>query len=220
MAQLQNRITFSLEDLEEQLGESRLPVFVRKAEEEFINKTREIADYVMCHPDIQAVFVSGPTSSGKTTFTDRLASCLFSLGKSALRISLDDYYNISELKFDIDGRPDYESLATIDAQLASENIQMLLNGESVQLPVFDFHRRERNPICMSPVTRLDEHGIVLVEGLHGLSPYISGQIPRESWLGIFIMPWGDVVSDRRLIESQQVRLLRRIVRDVRHRPTA
>lgn len=70
---------------------------------------------------------------------------------------------------------------------------------------------------MSPQVLLEKDGILLVEGLHGLSPEVSGLIPRERWIGIFIMPWGDVVSDRRLIESQQVRLLRRIVRDVRHR---
>ena len=217
MALLENRITLSLEDLEGQLGATKLPIFVKKAEDAFLDRTQEIATYIMSQPQVKAIFVSGPTSSGKTTFTDRLAARLSESGKKALRISLDDYYNISELRYDMEGRPDYESLTTIDTQLASANIQILMSGESVKVPVFDFQKRERNAMLSSPRVQLEKDGFLLVEGLHGLSPEISGPIPRELWVGIFIMPWGEVVSDRRLIESQQVRLLRRIIRDVRHR---
>lgn len=217
MALLENRITLSLEDLEGQLGATKLPIFVRKAEDAFLEKTREIADYVCSHPQIRGVFVSGPTSSGKTTFTDRLASRLEDIGKTAFRLSLDDYYNIVELRYDKDGRPDFESLSTIDTTLASENIHSLLSGLKTSMPVFDFQTRERETHLPSPEIQLKQDSLLLVEGLHGLSPEISGLIPRELWVGIFIMPWGEIVADRRLIESQEVRLLRRIIRDVRHR---
>ena len=67
------------------------------------------------------------------------------------------------------------------------------------------------------LTQLQDNGFVLVEGLHGLSENILGEIPRENRVGVFIMPWGEIVADRRLIETGEIRLLRRIIRDVRHR---
>jgi uridine kinase len=217
MAILENRLTLSIEDLEEHLGALRLPRYVREAEDAFLERTHQIAQHIASHPRIRAVFVSGPTSSGKTTFTDRLITSLLSEGKKAMRVSLDDYYSVEHLQFDKTGRPDYESLTTIDTQLACENIKDLLAGRVTTMPVFDFNKRIRADATEFPQVSLDSDGLLIVEGLHGLSPEIAGLIPRELWLGIFIMPWGEVVADRRLIESQEVRLLRRIIRDVRHR---
>ena len=217
MAILENRLTLSIEDLEEHMGALRLPRYVREAEDAFLERTHEIAQHIVSNPRIRAIFVSGPTSSGKTTFADRLITSLLSVGKKAMRVSLDDYYSVEHLYFDVKGRPDYESLTTIDTQLACENIKDLLAGRVTSMPVFDFHKRERADAAEFPQVRLDSEGLLLVEGLHGLSPEIAGLIPRELWLGIFIMPWGEVVADRRLIESQEVRLLRRIIRDVRYR---
>lgn len=217
MAILENRLTLSIEDLEEHLGALRLPRYVREAEDAFLERTHQIAQHIVNNPRIRAIFVSGPTSSGKTTFADRLITCLLAEGKTAMRMSLDDYYSVENLQFDKAGRPDYESLTTIDTQLACENIKDLLAGLVTSMPVFDFHKRIRAEATEFPQVQLGSDGLLLVEGLHGLSPEIAGLIPREMWLGIFIMPWGEVVADRRLIESQEVRLLRRIIRDVRHR---
>ena len=216
MAILENRITLSLEELEEQLGEKRLPQFIENTETAFVQRTEQIADFIEKHPLVRAVFVSGPTSSGKTTFTDRLVASLEARGRHALRLSLDDYYNVSDLRFDKDGRPDYEAIDTIDTKLASLNLKSLLTGDPTFLPEFDFASRLRKPNS-SRQTRLHDEGFVLVEGLHGLSQEIFGSIPRENRIGIFIMPWGEVVADRKLIETQEIRLLRRIIRDVRHR---
>ena len=216
MAVLQDRITLSLEDLEEQLGEKKLPAFIRETEDAFVSRTEEVVTYIETHPGIRAILVSGPTSSGKTTFTDRLVSSLESRGLHALRLSLDDYYNVAELQFDRDGRPDYESISTLDIDLAAENIKGLLRGVAVHLPLFDFSTRKRRPPTGETI-RLHRDGYVLVEGLHGLSQDILAAIPQENRVGIFIMPWGEVVADRRLIETQEIRLLRRIIRDVRHR---
>lgn len=217
MAVLENRVTLSLEDLEENLGVLRLPKFIRDTEKAFVDRTREIAEYAVSNPQVRAIFISGPTSSGKTTFTDRLVTCLTYMGKTAMRMSLDDYYNVEKLRFDDDGRPDYESLTTIDTVMACDNIKSLLAGELTSMPVFDFRLRLRANQVTYPRKSLPQDGYLLVEGLHGLSPDISGLIPRELWIGVFIMPWGEIVSDRRLIGSKRVRLLRRIVRDVRHR---
>ncbi len=217
MAILENKRTLSLEDLEEHLGNHKLPLYVKESEDAFLDRTNEIARYILEKPQIKAIFVSGPTSSGKTTFADRIVTRLASLGKTAMRMSLDDYYSINHLQFDKSGRPDYESLTTIDTVLAGENIRSLIAGLPTAMPAFDFRSRTRVAQDSIPPACLKDGELLLVEGLHGLSPGIAGLIPREMWVGIFIMPWGDVVADRRLIESQEVRLLRRIIRDVRHR---
>jgi len=217
MAVLEKKVILSLEDLEEQFGSTKLDLFAQKAELSFLESTEKIADYIVSHRDVRAIFVSGPTSSGKTTFTDRLVSRLLDLGKTAYRMSLDDYYQIDILKYDEDGRPDYESLGMIDTSLVSEKIERILSGEPTTMSLFDFSKRVRVTGDLLPTAHLKKDGLLLVEGLHGLSADISGIIPREKWVGIFIMPWGEVVADRRLIETQQIRLLRRIVRDSRHR---
>lgn len=217
MAVLENKVILSLEDLEEQLGSTKLNVFAQNAETSFLESTERIAEYIAAHRDIRAIFVSGPTSSGKTTFTDRLVTHLLELGKTAYRMSLDDYYQIDILKYDEDGRPDYESLGMIDTSLVSDKIDRILSGEPTTMSQFDFSKRVRVTGDLLPTAHLKKDGLLLVEGLHGLSADISGIIPREKWVGIFIMPWGEVVADRRLIETQQIRLLRRIVRDSRHR---
>lgn len=217
MAQLSSRRVLSLQDLEMQLGVNKLPGFIHEAETEFLAMTHTVVDYITDNPAIRAVFVSGPTSSGKTTFAEKLAAGLRGKGRSALRLSLDDYYNIQELEFDPDGRPDYESLSTIDADVAAKNITDLLRGEPVLLPRFDFQTRKRDDGQNGASIRLEPDGIILVEGLHGLSGAISGVIPRNERIGVFIMPYGDIIGDKKLFRSGDFRLLRRIVRDERHR---
>ncbi len=217
MAELGQMITLSVEDLEEQLGETKLPRFVRDTEDAFYLRTKEITGYLLAHPKVRAVLISGPTSSGKTTFTDRLVANLESAGHPAMRMSLDDYYCVDPLRFDDEGRPDYESLETIDTAFAAQNILSLLSGRPTVTPVFDFHTRTRVQEESLPQVSLPPKGYLLVEGLHGLSDRIVGTLPRDQWIGIFIMPWGEVVSDRRLIEASEIRMLRRIVRDSRNR---
>lgn len=217
MAQLSLRRVLSLQDLEMQLGVNRLPHFIYEAEQEFLAMTQVVIDHITDNPEIRAVFVSGPTSSGKTTFAERLALGLREKGRCALRISLDDYYDIRDLEFDTDGRPDYESLSTIDSEMAADNIMRLINSEPVFLPKFNFQTRKRDECEENAVVTLGSNGILLVEGLHGLSSGISGVIPRSERVGVFIMPYGDIIGDQKLFRSGDIRLLRRIVRDERHR---
>jgi len=200
-----------------QLGVNKLPSFIHEAEEGFLNMTGRIVEYISEHPRVRAVFISGPTSSGKTTFTERLAAGLRARDRMACRLSLDNYYDVVEPIFDADGRPDYESIYTIDTSLAGENFSDLLSGKSVIIPYFNFRTRKRETGSPDTAISLGRKGIVLVEGLHGLSEDITGALSREEWIGVFLMPYGDIVSDQRLFRSEDFRLLRRIVRDKRHR---
>lgn len=216
MANLSDKIRVSIDDLEDMLGVFGLPDFIRKAEARFVRQTVEVAEDVIAHPDIKVVFVSGPTSSGKTTFTDRLVSEVEKRGKKAIRLSLDDYYNLEALNFDEEGRPDFESVSTLDMRLASMDLARLVSGDEVVTPTFDFKIRQRVE-SDKPALSIGENGLVVVEGLHGLCDETTGSFSKEQYLGIFIMPYASVMSDRRLLDSDDLRMLRRIVRDVRHR---
>ncbi len=216
MANLSDKIQVSVEDLEEMLGVFGLPEFISKAEARFIRQTEEIAQEVACKPQIKVVFVSGPTSSGKTTFTDRLVSQLQRHGKQAIRLSLDDYYSLNVLRFDEDGRPDFESADTLDLRLASIDLARLVSGDEVKTPVFDFVARTRVESEEQPLS-IGKDGVVVVEGLHGLCEETTGSFERDQYLGVFIMPYASVMADSRLLDSDDLRMLRRIVRDVRHR---
>ena len=216
MANLSDKIQVSVEDLEEMLGVFGLPEFISKAEARFIRQTEEIAQEVACKPQIKVVFVSGPTSSGKTTFTDRLVSQLQRHGKKAIRLSLDDYYSLNALHFDEDGRPDFESADTLDLRLASIDLARLVSGDEVKTPIFDFMTRTRVESNDPPLS-IGKDGVVVVEGLHGLCEETTGSFERNQYLGVFIMPYASVMSDSRLLDSDDLRMLRRIVRDVRHR---
>ena len=216
MANLSDKIRVSIDDLEDMLGVFGLPDFIRKAEARFVRQTVEVAEDVIAHPDIKVVFVSGPTSSGKTTFTDRLVSEVERRGKRAIRLSLDDYYNLEALNFDEEGRPDFESVSTLDMRLASMDLARLVSGDEVVTPTFDFKIRQRVE-SDKPALSIGENGLVVVEGLHGLCDETTGSFSKEQYLGIFIMPYASVMSDRRLLDSDDLRMLRRIVRDVRHR---
>ncbi len=217
MAVLENRITLTIEDLESYLGASKLPRLILAEEDKFLANTARIAGSICAQTSVRAIFISGPTSSGKTTFTDRLGQSLTALGRKYLRISLDDYYEVDHFQFDADGRPDYESLRTIDTVMAASNIKALLAGEKTLLPEFDFQKRERVFGAANRAVKLPEDALLLVEGLHGLSPTISGSLNRDLWQGIFIMPWGEILADRRLLDGKTIRLLRRISRDYRNR---
>ncbi|MBR3143366.1 MAG: hypothetical protein IKF09_09505, partial [Clostridiales bacterium] len=168
-------------------------------------------------PNKRAVFVSGPTSSGKTTFTLRLSKKINERGRKAIHLSLDDYYNIKELKCDKDGRPDFETIDALDVDRIQRDIKDLLDGKTVVPPFFDFNIRQQMEGDPANAVYVGDDGVLVVEGLHGLSPRISGECPADKCSKVFIMPYGNVYCDSKLMDSNEIRLLRRIVRDYRHR---
>ena len=132
-------------------------------------------------------------------------------------MSLDDYYNIKELKCDKDGRPDFETIDALDVERIQKDIKDLLDGKVVVPPFFDFNIRQQMEGNPDNAVYVGDDGVLVVEGLHGLSPRISGECPAEKCSKVFIMPYGNVYCDSKLMDSNEIRLLRRIVRDYRHR---
>jgi len=143
MALLQDKINVTVEDFEENLGEKKLPEFIRRSEEGFIGRIDKIVDIMKEDSSKRAVFISGPTSSGKTTFTMRLSKGLSEAGRTAAFLSLDDYYNLKELRFDRDGRPDFETIDTLDIDRAYRDIHDIIEGKAVVPPFFDFNDRQQ-----------------------------------------------------------------------------
>ncbi|MGI6326935.1 MAG: uridine kinase family protein [Saccharofermentanales bacterium] len=216
MAQLGNMNIISIGELEGQLGVLKWPKFVAACEREFGDRIGQIADRLIADTRLKAVFVSGPTASGKTTFSDRLTQILIDRGHPTHLISLDDYYHTNTGRFDDKGRPDFESIDTLDTKQIVEDFRDLLCGKTVQLPSFNFVTRQRHFEPKKNI-KLGPSEIMLVEGLHGLSDLIAGQFSHGQWLGVFIMPWCKLLDGRRLLDGRELRMLRRISRDVLHR---
>ncbi len=216
MAEFSELIVLSISDLEDNLGAAQFRRFVERSEQRFVDQVTHVADYILSNPSIRAIFVSGPTSSGKTTSSKLMTKRLTEAGLRTWHLEMDDYYRTEDLLYDEDGRPDYESIETLDLQQFSEDLQRILNHENVPIPTFDFKTRTRRydpgkAIC------LEKNDVVLMEGLHGISEQVTSKLPREQQLSYFIMPHARVLSDARMLSGSDIRVLRRISRDVRHR---
>jgi uridine kinase len=216
MAQLTQMSLISIEYLESQLGVRKFPAFVEACEAAFQQKIILTAERILSRQDIRAIFVSGPTASGKTTFSDRLAQLLTRRSRPTRVLSLDDYYTTVTVHHDAQGRPDYETIDMLDTDAMVTDFNTLFSGQPVQLPTFDFVRRCR-VIRPEKMIHLAADDLVVIEGLHGLSERIIGHLPPAQVFGVFIMPWCTLLDGRQLLGSRDLRMLRRISRDVMHR---
>ncbi len=161
--------------------------------------------------------LAGPSSSGKTTSANRLGVYLRTLGKKTHLLSLDDFYrNRSDLPVEEDGQPDLESIDALDIPHLITCLESLMSGAETAMPRFDFTTQ-----CRSPETvplQLGNDDILLIEGIHGLNRQIAGQMPEQLTYGIYVSALGCInLDNHNRIRTTDVRLLRRIVRDMRTR---
>lgn len=166
--------------------------------------------------NIKLICIAGPSSSGKTTFSNRLRIELMARGIMPLRISLDMYYkNREDIPYDEHGVQDFEDINALDIDLFNEQIQALLQGDMVELPVYQFGdgRAEHGiPTQISPDTP------IIIEGIHALNDQLSYSIPKYQKYKIFIAPQFQMNLDmHNPISYTDIRLLRRIVRDKKYR---
>jgi len=163
------------------------------------------------------VLISGPSSSGKTTFCKRLQIQLYTNLLNPVGISLDDYYlNRIDTPEDEEGKPDYESLYAIDLPYFKSDLQRLLSGREVELPVFNFETGERE--FTGKKIRLGANSVLVLEGIHGLNPELTDCIPPENLFKIYVSALTTISLDRHnYIPTSDNRLIRRIVRDYQFR---
>ena len=177
----------------------------------------EIAEQIFQKKSTKFVLVAGPSSSGKTTFAHRLAIQLRSFGLRPHIISMDDYFvNREKTPIDIDGNYNYEAFEAIDIDLFTDDMLDLLDGETVEMPHFDFKIGKR--VYRKNYLKLDEDDILIIEGIHGLNPKATKDLPDENKFKIYISCMTSLnIDEHNRIPSTDARLLRRMVRDARTR---
>ena len=181
-------------------------------------KIAEIANMIHArNGDLKIVLVSGPSASGKTTFTKRLGVQLIVNGLRPIQISLDDYFVDREhTPVDEFGEYDFEALEAIDVEFFNQQLNDLLDGKEIDLPTFDFQTGQRK--FTGKKLRLRQGDILLVEGIHGMNPGLLPHIDKKFTFNIFISALTQISFDRHThISTADNRLLRRLIRDNNYR---
>ena len=165
------------------------------------------------------IMIAGPSSSGKTTFSNRLSIQLSAKGLCPHPIALDDYYvDREKCPKDENGDYDFECLESIDVEKFNEDMVRLLNGEEIEMPSFNFKTGKRE--YRGKKLKLGENDILVIEGIHGLNDKLSHSLPVESKFRIYISALTQLnIDEHNPLPTTDGRLLRRIVRDARTRNT-
>lgn len=165
------------------------------------------------------IMIAGPSSSGKTTFSNRLSIQLSAKGLCPHPIGLDDYYvDREKCPRDENGDYDFECLESIDVEKFNQDMVRLLNGEEIEMPSFNFKTGKRE--YRGKKLKLGENDILVIEGIHGLNDKLSHSLPAESKFRIYISALTQLnIDEHNPLPTTDGRLLRRIVRDARTRNT-
>ena len=179
-------------------------------------KLNDIVDNIV-EKGAKLVLLAGPSSSGKTTTSKRLAILLMASGMRPHTISTDDYFvNRVDTPKDVDGNYDFECIGAVDTALFNTQMNQLLAGEEVDLPRYDFKLGER--VYENRRIRIGEGDIIILEGNHALNPILSEQVPEDKKYRIFISPLTTIaLDDHNNIPTTDIRLLRRLIRDYQYR---
>ena len=202
--------------LNKAIGDGRASDIILITEVLHRHELTHIASDIVRRSGTKMVLISGPTSAGKTTFSKRLSIQLLANGIFPLMLGMDNYFvNREDTPRDEKGDYDYEALEALDLQLFHKQLQMLLSGETIVQPRYNFHtgRRERGEELS-----MGKDQVIIVEGIHGLNPRLTTNIPQQKVYRIFISALTQLNLDKHnRVPTTDTRLLRRIVRDAAHR---
>ena len=193
--------------------------YVRLSESLQRRKIASIADEIHKR-GAKAVFIAGPSSSGKTTFAKRMCEQLLLLGHFPIRISLDDYYKPpEEAPKDEDGNPDLETIEALNIKLFEKNMDDIFSGKEVDLPHFSF--KKKKTFYLNKPVKLSDGTIFVIEGLHGLNPQITSKIDPRYVYKVYISALTQQnLDDCNRVSTTDDRMLRRILRDYLTRNTS
>ncbi len=200
-------------DLNGMVESGRVRELIRVNEALHERRFAEIATMIF-QRGAKAVLIAGPSSSGKTTSANRLATQLRVLGKSPILLSLDDYYiDRKYVQPDENGEIDFEHLNMIDVPQFNRDLEALLNGERVEIPSFDFATGSR--IYNKHFVQLKDDAILIIEGLHALNPaLLTPAIDKRRIFKLYVSALTTInLDNHNRIPTTDVRLLRRMVRD-------
>lgn len=200
---MQNKQSFNLIKVSEALHEK---------------KVASIADMIsQRETKVKLALISGPSSSGKTTFSKRLSIQLMVCGLKPVTLSLDNYFvNREDTPLDENGEWDFEHLEALDIDLFNQHLKQLLNGEEIEIPFFNFEDGKRYNI--GEKLKLGEDSVLIMEGIHALNPRLTPGIPENKIFKIYVSALTTIsIDNHNWIPTTDTRLLRRIIRDYRFR---
>ena len=207
-------------ELNQATANKRSRELINVAEALHDKKIASIADEIKRRYDqggARVVMIAGPSSSGKTTFTKRLAIYLLTNLLKPQMISLDDYFvDRVNTPLDEDGDYDFESLYALDLPLFNEHLKRLIAGEEVELPTYSFELGQR--VYKGKKLRLEDNSVLLIEGIHGLNPELTSEISDEMKYKIYVSALTTLtIDEHNWVPTTDNRLLRRIIRDHKYR---
>lgn len=206
--------------LNDAIAEGRIQDIILIQEALMEQKIGQLAERIHAEKNKKFIMIAGPSSSGKTTFSHRLSIQLAAQGMKPHPVPLDDYYlDRSVTPRDENGNMDFECLEALDVERFNNDMNRLLSGEEVELPIFNFKtgRREEKGRMM----KLGPEDVLVIEGIHGLNEKLSHSLPRESKFRIYISALTPLdIDEHNCLPTTDSRLLRRIVRDARTRATS
>ncbi len=194
--------------------------FVQMCEAHHNRQLTELGDLIEKEIDnVRLVAIAGPSSSGKTTFCNRLRIELLSRGINPVTISMDDYYFDKAKICEIQGKPlgklDLEHIDCLDVELFNKDLFDLINGETVTLPRFNFKLDRRET---GKTIKVEQNVPIIIEGIHALNEKLTKSIPKHQKFKIYIAPHAQLnIDDHSPLSVTNTRLIRRIVRDMKFR---
>ncbi|MCH5148943.1 MAG: hypothetical protein J1G05_06275 [Clostridiales bacterium] len=210
----------TVNDINRKIDRGEILEFVQMCEARHNKQLAELGDLIENDiEDIRLVAIAGPSSSGKTTFCNRLRIELLSRGINPVTISMDDYYFEKDKICAIQGKPleelDLEHVNCLDIELFNKDLFDLINGEEVTLPRFNFKTGKREA---GKTIRLEPNVPIIIEGIHALNERLTKSIPKHQKFKIYIAPQAQLnIDNHSPMSITNVRLIRRIVRDMKFR---
>lgn len=207
-----------ISNINESVQDKNISELIKISEALQEKKLAKIADTISYHKTIpKLILISGPSSSGKTTFAQRLAVQLKVAGLNPITLSLDNYFVNRELTpLDENGEYDFEALEALDLELLNQNLSDLIAGKEIDLPKFSFQTGQRE--YDGSKLKIHEKTIILAEGIHALNPKLTHSLSDNIKFNIYVSALTTVSLDNHnRIPTTDTRLIRRIIRDHKYR---
>ena len=203
-------------------NESEKAAFVARCDAALEEQLEEVAEELAAIRDVRMLGLTGPTCSGKTTTARKLIECMEREGHRMHVVSIDDFFYDTEVlhrraALDPAVEVDYDSEETIDVSLLAECFASLSEGKKTTLPRFDFSQGKRT-VGQTLCPRVGD--VFLFEGIQILYPKVRAILEGDSYRSIYIMPMSSIQCGEETFTPEEIRLMRRLVRDFRHRATA